>query len=447
MNSYRIKAFVAFLLLSCISLTLQAQTEATIDGIKYMLFNGDATVLQQSDTLKGDIVIPEKVKYEGTDYTVSTLANQAFLNCWVTSITLPTTVKTWGEYCFAGCAELDSFQIPATITALPVGCFQDCHKLKNIEIPSSITSIGDNCFNHCYWLKSISIPSTIKTLGLQCFSDCSSLESIQLPSSLTKLGADCFMNCTALSSISIPNSVTQLGEECFIGCKNLQKVTLPSSLTSIPDGCFENCSALTNITIPSSMKTLGAQSFWACSSLKSIVIPSGVTAIGNQCFEECSSLASVEIPASVTSIDHLCFSNCKKLYSIRTHWHDLSKLTCNTNIFQNLLTNYVTLHVPLQTKALYAATAPWSSLGIITEYDENNPDAIEIVKANEKIFTEGSTIVLSGCTKGETIHFYTISGALIGTVKANGSEVRFDTELSHQVILVTHGDENYKIAL
>ena len=88
--------------LSCLAFCFAlAQETATIDGIKYSLYsNGEAAISHQSSSLAGDIIIPEKVSYNGTDYTVTSVRNEAFMrvgmtNGIITSIVLPNYINEY----------------------------------------------------------------------------------------------------------------------------------------------------------------------------------------------------------------------------------------------------------------------------------------------------------------------------------------------------------------
>ena len=142
--------------------------------------------------------------------------------------------------------------------------------MTSITIPSSVTSLGDYCFSFCSSLTSITIPSSVTSLGGSCFFDCSGLTSITIPSSVTSLGNHCFNGCSSLTSITIPSSVTSLGESCFGGCIGLTSITIPSSVTSLGKNCFYGCSGLTSITIPSSVISLGDFCFKACSGIETV---------------------------------------------------------------------------------------------------------------------------------------------------------------------------------
>ena len=66
--------------------------------------------------------------------------------------------------------------------------FNFCSSLTSIAIPSSVTSIGDYSFFGCSSLTSIAIPSSVTSIGDYAFNSCSSLTSVVIPSSVTSIG-------------------------------------------------------------------------------------------------------------------------------------------------------------------------------------------------------------------------------------------------------------------
>jgi len=98
--------------------------------------------------------------------------------------------------------------IPAKIKNLPVvsirGGFKEA-KITSVTIPNSVTSIGDYAFAHCIGLASITIPDSVTSIGKNGFSDCTGLSSITIPGSVTSIGEWAFAGCTGLASITIPN--------------------------------------------------------------------------------------------------------------------------------------------------------------------------------------------------------------------------------------------------
>ncbi len=224
--------------------------EAEIGGINYSIVTKAkvAEVIKKSSgSYSGDIVIPATVDYEG-------------VVCNVTSI---------GDDAFSGCS------------------------LTSIDIPNSVTSIGQTAFMDCSGLTSITIPNSVTSIGGYAFCGCSGLTSITIPNSVTSIVESAFQNCTSLTSITIPNSVTSIGNIAFLNCSGLTSVTIPNSVTSIEGSAFSGCSGLTSITIPNSVTSIGWYAFSGCSGLTSITIGSGVTDIGEKAFASCSELTDV----------------------------------------------------------------------------------------------------------------------------------------------------------
>ena len=69
--------------------------ESKIDGIRYGLDTYEKTAAVIHDTYIGYINIPEKIKYNGEIYSVTSIGNSAFQHCTgLTSITIPNSVTT-----------------------------------------------------------------------------------------------------------------------------------------------------------------------------------------------------------------------------------------------------------------------------------------------------------------------------------------------------------------
>ena len=291
----------------------KAKTVKTKGGKKSVVYDN---VYEAGNTVTGELIIPSKVN-DGTNfYIVTEIGEYGFCKNAVTSVTIPNSVTSIGQYAFANCSSLASVSIPNSVTSIGEYAFYNCSSLASVSIPSSVTSIGDSAFAHCYSLASVSIPSSVTSIGGYTFGSCSSLTSVSIPSSVTSIGKYAFFYCSSLASVSIPNSVTSIGESTFSGCRSLASVSIPSSVTSIGESTFSGCSSLASVSIPSSVTSIGERAFEDCSALTSVSIPSSVTSIGNSTFANCSSLASVSIPSSVTSIGNSTFANCSSLASV-----------------------------------------------------------------------------------------------------------------------------------
>ena len=286
--------------------------------------------------------------------------------CAKTSITIPNSVTSIGDYAFCGCTGLTSITIPTSVTSIGDYAFCGCTCLTSITIPTSVTSIGDYAFSNCTGLTSIDIPNSITSIVNRMFYGCTGLTSITIPNNITSIGGGAFSGCTGLTSITIPNSVTSIGGSAFYGCTGLTSITLPDSIGgAIGSQTFMNCTGLTSITLPKGVTSIGEWAFCGCSGLTFVPIPTGVTSIGNQAFAGCSGLTSVTIPTSVTFIGVQAFAGCSALESVKC----LATTPPTLRLMGFSGSETCTLTVPCGRLETYAGTRPWSGYfsGRITE--------------------------------------------------------------------------------
>ena len=253
---------------------------------------------------------------DGTPYTITALAQRAFIGYKLAAVTLPDGLQSIGEEAFRGCSELTSIDIPASVTSIGENAFYDCTSLTAVTLPDGLESIGNRVFCVCSALTSIDIPASVTSIGESAFNGCSSLAAVTLPDGLQSIGDNAFRGCSELTSIDIPASVTSIGAGAFNGCSNLAAVTLPDGLQSIGEDAFRGCSALTSIDIPASVTSIGEYAFYGCTSLTAIRIPGTVKTVGMYSFQDCSALASLELAEGVKELGTLAFRNCSALTQV-----------------------------------------------------------------------------------------------------------------------------------
>ena len=73
----------------------------------------------------------------------------------LTSIAIPDSVTTIGNYAFAGCSSLTSVVIGGSVTSIGEGAFTCCNNLTSVVIPDSVTTIGEDAFDDCARLTEI----------------------------------------------------------------------------------------------------------------------------------------------------------------------------------------------------------------------------------------------------------------------------------------------------
>ncbi|MBO8426338.1 MAG: leucine-rich repeat domain-containing protein [Firmicutes bacterium] len=162
-----------------------------------------------------NVVIPSSINVDGEDIPIKAIARKVFYyNDTITSITIPDSVTTIGEYAFYSCSNL------TTVT---------------FGENSQLASIGSYAFPGCSSLTSINIPDSVTTIGECAFYSCSNLTTVTFGenSRLASIGSYAFPGCSSLTSINIPDSVTTIGESAFYECSNL---TIYCEASSAPSG-------------------------------------------------------------------------------------------------------------------------------------------------------------------------------------------------------------------
>ena len=190
-------------------------------GLTYIL-NADhtATVANYDNhTPDGVIDIPDTVKKDNIDYTVTAIGNNAFCHSYtstnVSSVFIPATVTSIGNGAFSYCRFLatvtfaEGSQLKSIGASAFFGSEYEHPIFTEIKIPDSVETIGSRAFYGCRNLKKITLPSALKTLSLSTFTYCTSLSDVYLPASLTDIGSNIFFQCSSLTNIYYAGSLAQ----------------------------------------------------------------------------------------------------------------------------------------------------------------------------------------------------------------------------------------------
>lgn len=261
--------------------------------------------------------------------SLTTIGNNAFDGCTsleIADLSLP-NLETLGVGTFSG-VKITKISNLGKITSLPnlnsdQNIFGDKTILTSVNLPSTLTSIGNFVFNGYSVLESINLPLSLTNIGNYTFKDCSALTNINLPASLTTIGLFAFSNCTSIVRvIDLPNLKT-LGQDAFsisdsktgslTGIENLGKITAINNASNGSWGCFRNQKSLIYAKLPNTLTSIGNYAFYSCSALKSVYLPSALTRIGQNAFQGCTSLLSIALPISLTAIEANAFNGCTSL--------------------------------------------------------------------------------------------------------------------------------------
>jgi hypothetical protein len=120
-------------------------------NVTYTIANNQTTVSGYTGT-GGEVVIPDTLG----GYPVVGIAANAFKdNTTITSVSMPNTVTTIGDYAFYGCTGLTSINLSTELTSISTYAFKNCTALTTLSLPASLTSFVTNSVYYCSSLATI----------------------------------------------------------------------------------------------------------------------------------------------------------------------------------------------------------------------------------------------------------------------------------------------------
>lgn len=209
---------VIIILAAVLSVCTAKAENFIVDSVEYYLaYPADSVVaVRRCWQMSGDVIIPENVTYSDRTYKVNGILSMAFygqINPWVSTISLPNTIKYIKD---------DNFN--------------NLNNLTEITIPSSVEEIGSSSFNHCAGLSSVELH--VLEIGSWSFCYCQNLVSVKLSNSVTYVYSGSFSNNSSLTEVVIGDACTHISGNCFQNCLGLKKITIGSSLREVGMGCF-----------------------------------------------------------------------------------------------------------------------------------------------------------------------------------------------------------------
>jgi len=173
-------------------------------------------------SLSGVVEIPDTyTDDEGQDYTVVSIAEEAFKNCdEVTQFVIPSTVDTIRHLAFMGCTMLNKAVIPATVVSIGYNPFANCTQLPQIEVEEGNT--------HYVAIDSALFTKTNK--NLISFPAFKYVEDYVFPVDSRKVGPYAFMGCHYIESITFSDSTRSVGPYALTGCTSLRHLYIGDSL-------------------------------------------------------------------------------------------------------------------------------------------------------------------------------------------------------------------------
>lgn len=288
---------------------------SSVDGV---LFNKDKTkLLVYPGGKEGEYTVPDGVK---------DIANTAFYNTNIDSISFPNGLTTIGDYAFYNCNDLQSVQIPDSVTSLGKFAFADCFSLNSVKLSAGLTDIPQSAFESTT-IDNIEIPNGVKNIKSKAFNT-SPVDTLKISESVESIDKYAFSGTTINDIIVSPNNsnyteadgvLLSKDKTTVIKCSALKvgEYTIPNTVTEIYPEAFLACTFITRVNIPSTVTKIPERAFVNCTSLESVLFEYGVENIGNAAFSRCTKLKVVNLPDSVVELGEDVFSSCEQLTGVR----------------------------------------------------------------------------------------------------------------------------------
>ncbi|MBP5496665.1 MAG: leucine-rich repeat domain-containing protein [Bacteroidales bacterium] len=391
------------------------------------------------------ITVPAMVTYNGTDYQVTSVDNEAFfMQKDLKSVTLPSSVKTIQEKAFhrsgiyrivmPGVERIEEsafyasplayVTLPTTLVYIGEAAFA-VTSVSQVDIPSGVEVLPSWAFYECPMLK-ITFHEGLREIGYCAFS-AEYIDSLVFPSTLQKIdlfsydlvgydpNTDIQCRYVEFKNGSEP---LEIDDYCFYSFRNLKTLILSDNIVSIGRRCFER-SGIRNIVVPPMVRNIHWYCFADCDSLREVVLPDNLANIETAAFLNTPLLKEVTLPASVVSVGNRAFSHDANVSG------GLEVLNCNgeqpfivtSNTFSKQGTIYV--RVPCGSTAAYQSASGWSSYGNLV-YEEcvgledHEPSSFTVYPnpAGEVVYVE-----LDGADIAN-VALYDLQGRVVETLRA-----------------------------
>ena len=320
-----------------------AGTTFSSGDLKYEVLSNDTVQITGCVGKITELVIPEKVTYEGNEYTIVSIANQAFyMNKDLTRINFNNVSLDIGDRAFCGCSELQEVVGADALTEIGNAAFLSCKKLETVSNLSKVTSIGYQSFMNCDKLTRLEGLkwSELTHIGNNAFFSCELLSLIldgDTFKSLSSLGECAFSNDTAITgTVVLPESITEvpqsafsntgitdvdfshvtsIGNSAFKKCAGLTELKLSDSVTAIGDSAFSGTGISGELVLPDSITKIGSSAFYNVKITGSLVLPKSLTTLGTRAFYK-TEVSEVMIPGSLKIIGAYSFYQCPNLSNV-----------------------------------------------------------------------------------------------------------------------------------
>ncbi len=164
-------------------------------------------------------------------------------NTWVRNMTIPEGVTDITDNCFNGC-QITTIALPTHLRSIGRKAFSENDRLASVTMPQTLLSLGQGAFEHCYALTSIVIPESLRVIPKEAFNSCIKLNSVSWNNAVEEIGDYAFwamgqMSSTHITELNLPPSLRKVGECAFGACdNNLRYVVFNGPVDTLGDAVF-----------------------------------------------------------------------------------------------------------------------------------------------------------------------------------------------------------------
>lgn len=163
----------------------------------------------------------------------------------IKKITINEGITHIGNYAFFGLKNLTSVELPSTLRSIGANAFNGCNNLTTLTGNCNWNEISLDASTSFSGTKVIRDNGALYIGGkLICVYEAYEATELGIEAGTTEICANAFKDNTKVTSISIPSSVRKIGDNAFYGCDHLLDFTLNTNNVTFGSNVFAGCSSL-----------------------------------------------------------------------------------------------------------------------------------------------------------------------------------------------------------
>ena len=291
----------------------------SIDGVLYS--KDESVLMKYPQCISGSYTISENTE---------TISDYAFEDAMLSSIMIPSSVKSIGDGAFRGCKQLNSVVVPNSVRTVGSFAFEDCVNLETVILSDKQEILQYKTFSGCIKLKAITIGTSLNSIGVDAFAKLNSLQAIYVSEqNASYASSNCVLYSKDLKTIvrypsgkysqsfAVPDNVEVIGDYAFANCSKIQEILLPNSVKKIGEYAFSGCT-IKSIVFPASVEVISRFAFENCKEIESLIFPQSIKYLGACAITGCDKLAYVYLPETIETMYYGNISNCPSLEIINS---------------------------------------------------------------------------------------------------------------------------------